>query len=281
MTEACRTYGAGLCRAPGSQRLRTGLNCDAPPALCNVNMPGSPTQRTRGVPTKRGPGRAGINSARRYKDRPARQGGRATLHYLFHRERNMPTRDDAWKLLCEYTQSESLRKHMLAVEACVRAYARKSGAHEETWSLAALLHDFDYERWPNQEHSPDSGHPSEGAKILRQQGYSEEIVRAILSHADYCNVPRQSALEHTLFACDEIAGFLTACAYVRPSKSILDLEVDSVKRRMKDKLFAKGVSRDDVRKGAEELGIPLEEHIAFCIAAMREQADALGLRGGL
>ncbi len=191
----------------------------------------------------------------------------------------MPTREDAWKLLCEYTQSESLRKHMLSVEACVRAYARKSGADEETWGLAALLHDFDYERWPNHEHSPDQGHPSEGAKILRQQGYSEEIVRAILSHADYCNVPRQSALEHTLFACDELAGFLTACAYVRPSKSILDLEVDSVKRRMKDKLFAKGVSREDVRKGAEELGIPLEEHIAFCIAAMREHADPLGLRG--
>src|SRR5213075_1294085 len=160
----------------------------------------------------------------------------------------MPTRDDAWKLLCEYTQSESLRKHMLAVEACVRAYARKSGADENTWGLvveqrgqapgvlayarksgadentwglAALLHDFDYERWPNHEHSPDQGHPSEGAKILRQQGYPDEIVRAILSHADYCNVPRQSALEHTLFACDELAGFLTACAYVRPSKSIL------------------------------------------------------------
>src|SRR5437870_8966872 len=150
-----------------------------------------------------------------------------------------------------------------------------------TPGLAALLHDFDYERWPNHEHSPDQGHPSEGAKILRQQGYPDEIVRAILSHADYCNVPRQSALEHTLFACDEIAGFLTACAYVRPSKSILDLEGDSVKRRMKDKLFAKGVSREDVRKGAEELGIPLEEHIAFCIAAMREHVDALGLRGSL
>src|SRR2546427_6801427 len=193
----------------------------------------------------------------------------------------MPSREDAWKLLCEYTASESLRKHMLAVEACVRAYARKAGADEETWSLAALLHDFDYERWPNQEHSPDQGHPSEGAKILREKGYSEEIVRAILSHADYCNVPRQSALDHTLFACDELAGFLTACAYVRPSKSILDLEVDSVKRRMKDKLFAKGVSREDVRKGAEELGVPLEEHIAFCIAALREHADALGLRGTL
>src|SRR6202521_3499484 len=170
---------------------------------------------------------------------------------------------------------------MLAVEACVRAYARKTGADEEAWGLAALLHDFDYERWPNHEHAADQGHPSQGAKILRQQGYSDEIVRAILSHADYSNVPRQSALEHTLFACDELAGFLTACAYVRPSKSILDLEVDSVKRRLKDKAFAKGVSRDDVRNGAVELGIPIEEHIAFCIAALRERADALGLRGTL
>jgi putative nucleotidyltransferase with HDIG domain len=193
----------------------------------------------------------------------------------------MPTRDDAWKLVCEYTASESLRKHMLAVEACVRDYARKAGADEEVWGLAALLHDFDYERWPNPEHSATEGHPSEAAKILRDQGYSPEIIRAILSHADYCNVPRESPLEHTLFACDELAGFLTACAYVRPSKSILDLEVDSVKRRLKDKLFAKGVSREDVRKGAEELGVPLEEHIAFCIGALRERADALGLRGTL
>ncbi|MGB6597907.1 MAG: HDIG domain-containing metalloprotein [Candidatus Acidiferrum sp.] len=193
----------------------------------------------------------------------------------------MPTRDDAWKLLCEFTASESLRKHMLAVEACVRAYARKQGADQELWGLAALLHDFDYERWPNNAHSPDKEHPAEGAKILREHGYSDEIIRAILSHADYSGVTRQSPLEHTLFACDEVAGFLTACSYVRPSKSILDLEVDSVKRRLKDKAFAKGVSRDDVRKGAEELGIPLEEHIGFCIAAMREQADALGLRGNI
>jgi putative nucleotidyltransferase with HDIG domain len=193
----------------------------------------------------------------------------------------MPTRDDAWKLLCEYTQSESLRKHMLAVEACVRAYARKNGADEQLWGLAALLHDFDYERWPNNAHAADQEHPAEGAKILRQLGYSEEIIRAILSHADYSGVPRQSPLEHTLFACDELAGFLTACSYIRPSKSILDLEVDSVKKRLKDKAFARGVSRDDVRKGAEELGITLEEHIAFCIAALRENADALGLRGSI
>ena len=191
----------------------------------------------------------------------------------------MPFRDDAWQLLCEYTQSESLRKHALAVEACGRAYARKCGADEALWGLAALLHDFDYERWPNSAHDPDKEHPSEGAKILRERGYGEEIVRAILSHADYTGVPRQSALEHTLFACDEIAGFLTACAYIRPSKSILDLEVSSVKKRLKDKAFARGVSREDVLKGAEELGVPLDEHIVFCIAALRERADALGLRG--
>src|SRR6202022_3479563 len=193
----------------------------------------------------------------------------------------MPTREDAWKLLCEYTSSESLRKHMLAVEACVRAYARKFGADENLWGTAALVHDFDYERWPNADHAADKEHPAEGAKILRELGYPEESVRALLSHADYSGVPRQSTLEHPLFACDELAGFLPACTYVRPSKSILDLEVDSVKKRMKDKAFARGVSRDDVRKGAEELGVPLEEHIAFCIAAMRENADPLGLRGNL
>jgi putative nucleotidyltransferase with HDIG domain len=193
----------------------------------------------------------------------------------------MPSREDAWKLLCEYTQSESLRKHMLAVEACVRAYARKSGADEDLWGVAALLHDFDYERWPNHEHSADKEHPAEGARILRELGYSEEIVRAILSHADYTGVPRQSALEHTLFACDELAGFLTACTYVRPSKSILDLELSSVKKRLKDKAFARGVGRDDLVKGAEELGVPLDEHITYCIGALRQHADALGLRGTL
>ncbi len=168
---------------------------------------------------------------------------------------------------------------MLAVETCVRAYARKNGADEETWGLAALLHDFDYERFPNNDHAADKEHPAEGAKILKELGYSDEIIRAILSHADYSGIGRQSALEHTLFACDELAGFLTACTYVRPSKSILDLEVDSVKKRMKDKAFARGVSRDDVRNGAAELGIPLEDHIKFCIDAMRANADALGLHG--
>src|SRR6266850_3666284 len=142
----------------------------------------------------------------------------------------MPTREDAWTLLCEYTQSESLRKHMLAVETCVRAYARKRGAVENTWGLAALLHDFDYERWPNNDHAADREHPAEGAKILRERGYSEEIIRAILSHADYTNVARQSALEHTLFACDEIASFITACSYDRPSKRALALEASSVNK---------------------------------------------------
>jgi putative nucleotidyltransferase with HDIG domain len=193
----------------------------------------------------------------------------------------MPTREDAWKLVCDYTQSESLRKHMLAVEACVRAYAKKQGADEDLWGLTALLHDFDYERWPNNDHSADREHPAEGAKILRELGYPEEIARAILSHANYSGVVRQSPLEHTLFACDELAGFLTACTYVRPSKSILDLEASSVKKRMKDKAFARGVSREDVIKGAEELGIPLDDHITFCINALRENADALGLRGTL
>jgi putative nucleotidyltransferase with HDIG domain len=193
----------------------------------------------------------------------------------------MPSREDAWKLLCEYTASESLRKHMLAVETCVRAYAKKSDADEELWGITALLHDFDYERWPNDAHSADQEHPAEGARILRGLGYPEEMVRAILSHASYSGVARQSLLEHTLFACDELAGFLTACTYVRPSKSILDLEVSSVKKRMKDRAFARGVSRDDVIQGAAGLGVPLEEHITFCIAAMRENADTLGLRGTL
>ena len=193
----------------------------------------------------------------------------------------MPAREHAWQLVCEFTQSESLRKHMLAVEACVRAYARKFTADEDTWGLAALLHDFDYERWPNNHRAPDREHPAHGAAILRERGYSEEIVRAILSHADYCNVPRQSLLEHVLFACDELAGFLVACTYVRPSRSILDLEVDSVKKRLKEKAFSRGVSREDIRKGAEELGVPLEEHIAFCIQALRQNADALGIRGSL
>ncbi len=191
----------------------------------------------------------------------------------------MPTRDEAWKLLCEYTQSDSLRKHALAVEACVRAYAKKDGADLELWGNTALLHDFDYERWPNDAHSPTAEHPFQGSQILRELGYPEEMIHAILGHADYCNVPRVTPLDKTLFACDELSGFLTACALVKPTKSIHDVEAASVRKKLKDKAFARGVSRDDVFKGADELGVPLEEHIAFCIAAMRAAATELGLNG--
>jgi putative nucleotidyltransferase with HDIG domain len=194
-------------------------------------------------------------------------------------EELMPDRDEAWVLLCEYTQNENLRKHALAVEACVRAYAGKFGADEELWGLAGLLHDFDYERWPNNDHHPTQEHPYEGSKTLRERGYPEEVIRAILSHADYTGVPRQTALEHTLFACDELAGFLVACALVKPGKSIFEVETDSVKRKLKDKAFARGVNRQDVLRGAEELGVPLDEHIGFCIEALRGVADRLGLQG--
>lgn len=190
---------------------------------------------------------------------------------------NLPSREEAWELLCEYTQSENLRKHALAVEACVRAYARKNGADEELWGRAALLHDFDYERWPNAEHHAGKEHPAQGSSILREHGYPEEMIHAILAHADYTGVKRESVLDRTLFACDELAGFLTACALIKPSKKIADVEAASVKKKLKDKAFARGVSREDVHKGAEELGIPLDEHIATCIDAMRGIANELGL----
>jgi predicted hydrolase (HD superfamily) len=188
----------------------------------------------------------------------------------------MPTRDEAYALMTEYTQSESLRKHMLAVEASVRGYARLWGESEEDWGLVALLHDFDYEKWPDQ-----ANHPFRGVEILKEKGYPEWVTRAILSHAEYSGVPRVSRLEHALFACDEMSGFVTAAALVRPSKSVLDLEAASVAKRMKDKAFARAVSRDDLRRGAEEIGLPLEQHIANVIAFMRVEADALGLRGNL
>jgi len=191
----------------------------------------------------------------------------------------MPNRPEAWALLCEFTQSESLRKHALAVEACVRAYSRKFSGDEDTWALAALLHDFDYERWPNAEHYPGAEHPYAGSLILREHGYPEEIITAILSHANYTGVPRLTPLDKTLFACDELAGFLTACALIKPSKSIHEVETASVKKKLKDKAFARGVSRDDVYKGAEELGLPLDEHISFCIEALRSVAADLGLNG--
>ena len=187
-----------------------------------------------------------------------------------------PTRDDAWALLTEYTAGESLRKHALAVEAAVRGYARTFGEDEAEWGIVGLIHDFDYERWPD----PDN-HPFRGCEILRERGYPEPMIRAILSHADYSGVARESRLEHTLFACDEMAGFVTAASLVRPSKSVLDLEARSVKKRMKDKAFARAVSRDDLRLGAAEIGLPLDEHINNVILFMREHATVLGLQGGL
>jgi len=186
------------------------------------------------------------------------------------------TRADAWTLLTEWTQSDSLRKHALAVEAAVRGYARLFGEDEEGWGIVGLLHDFDYERYPTLDQ-----HPFRGCEELTRRGYPEWVTRAILSHADYSGVPRESKLEKTLFACDEMAGFVTAAALVRPSRSVLDLEATSVLKRMKDKAFARAVSRDDLRNGAELLGIPLAEHVTNVIVFMREQADALGLRGNM
>jgi predicted hydrolase (HD superfamily) len=186
------------------------------------------------------------------------------------------TRADAWALMTEYTQSESLRKHMLAVEAAVRGYARLWGEHEEEWGVVALLHDFDYERWPDQQN-----HPFRGVEILAEKGYPPWVTRAILSHADYSGVPRESRLEKTLYACDEMSGFVTAAALVRPSKSVLDLEAPSVVKRMKDKAFARAVSREDLRRGAEAIGLPLEEHVGNVITFLRVSAEPLGLKGNL
>jgi putative nucleotidyltransferase with HDIG domain len=186
------------------------------------------------------------------------------------------TRDRAWALLNEYTKGESLLKHALAVEAAVCGYARMFDEDEAAWAIVALLHDFDYERWPSLEE-----HPFKGVEILTSLGYPEWVTRAILSHADYSGVSRESRLEKTLFACDEMAGFITAASLVRPSSSILDLEASSVAKRMKDKAFARGVKRDDLRAGAELLGLSLDQHITNVIGFMREQADALGLRGNL
>jgi len=184
------------------------------------------------------------------------------------------SRDAAWTLLTDWTASEGLRKHALAVEAAVRGYARTFGEDEMAWGVVALLHDFDYERYPT-----PADHPFRGCEELQRLGYPEWVMRAILSHADYSGVSRDSRLEKTLYACDEMAGFVTAASLVRPSKSVLDLEASSVLKRMKDKAFARAVSRDDLRCGAAELGLPLEEHAANVIRFMRERADALGLRG--
>src|SRR5271154_1184305 len=184
----------------------------------------------------------------------------------------MNQREAAWCLLTEFTQSESLRKHALAVEACLRAYARKTGADEELWGMVGLLHDFDYEKYPSAE-----DHPFKGVEILKERGYSEEVRRAILSHAQYSGVARVSPLEKTLFACDELAGFITACALVKPGKSLAEVEAPSVKKKLKDKAFARSVDREDIVEGATDLGLDLEEHIAFCIEAMKPIAKELGL----
>ena len=185
-------------------------------------------------------------------------------------------REDAYALMTEYTHGESLRKHMLAVEAAVRGYARLWGEPEEDWAVVALLHDFDYEKWPD-----PAEHPFRGVEILKARGYPEWVTRAILSHADYSGVARESRLEHALYACDEMSGFVSAAALVRPSKSVLDLEASSVIKRMKDKAFARAVNRDDLRRGAAEIGLSLDQHIANVIAFMRVRADELGLRGSL
>lgn len=186
----------------------------------------------------------------------------------------VPSRDDAWALLTEWTAGESLRKHALAVEAAVRGYARLFGEDEDAWGLVGLLHDFDYERYPTA-----ADHPFRGCEELERRGYPAWVTRAILSHADYSGVPRESRLEKTLFACDEMAGFVTAAALVRPTRSVMDLEAPSVLKRMKDKAFARAVSRDDLRRGAEEIGLPLDAHVSNVITFLRDRADALGLGG--
>ena len=186
-------------------------------------------------------------------------------------------RSDALALMEQHTKNPALRQHMLAVEAVMRAYAKKYDGDEAAWGLVGLMHDFDYEAYPNPEHSPTDGHPAWGVRLLRDSGVAEEQCRAILGHATYSGVPRDTVMAKTLFAVDELCGFLVACVLVRPSRSFADLEVSSVKKKLKDKAFARGVNRDDVRIGAEELGVPLEEHIAFCIAALRPAEQTLGL----
>jgi putative nucleotidyltransferase with HDIG domain len=188
-------------------------------------------------------------------------------------------RPTALRIMEEHTASASLRQHMLAVEAAMRAYAPKYGGDPDAWSVVGLLHDFDYERYPNPEHAPDDQHPSWGVRLLRERGLSGEQCDAILGHASYTGVPRTTPLAKALFAVDELCGFLVACALVRPSRSLADLEVSSVKKKLKDKAFARGVNRDEVRQGADELGVPLDDHIAFVIQALRPVERELGLGG--
>ena len=183
-------------------------------------------------------------------------------------------RNAAWDLLCEYTETDGLRKHGLAVEAVMRHFARKIGDDEHVWGITGLLHDFDYERWPSAE-----GHPYEGNKILTERGYPDDVRTAIMGHADYTGVPRETAMAKALFAVDELTGFVTAVALVRPNKSIFEVEPASVRKKMKDKAFARQVNREDIINGADQLGVDLDAHIAEVIEALRASADALGLRG--
>jgi putative nucleotidyltransferase with HDIG domain len=191
----------------------------------------------------------------------------------------LPSRAEALSLMHEFTQSDSLRKHMLAVEASMRAYAERFGEDPERWGLTGLIHDFDYERWPNHEHSPTIGHPAEGVRILRERGWPDDILEAILGHAQYSGVPRTSRMAKTLFAVDELTGLVTATALVRPSRSVHEVDAKSVRKKMKDKAFARGVNREDVISGAQELGVDLDAHIQFVIDAIRREAVAIGLEG--
>jgi putative nucleotidyltransferase with HDIG domain len=198
---------------------------------------------------------------------------------MLNADNALPSRDDALAIVHEYTQSDSLRKHMLAVEAAMRAYAEHFGEDVERWGLTGLVHDFDYERFPNEAHSPTEEHPAEGVRILRSKGFPEDILEAILGHGNYTGVPRESKMAKTLFAVDELTGLITATALVRPSKSVMEVEAKSVKKKMKDKAFARGVNRDDVINGAADLGVDLDEHIDFVIKAMQRSAESLGLGG--
>jgi putative nucleotidyltransferase with HDIG domain len=190
-----------------------------------------------------------------------------------------PSRDDTLAIMHEYTASDSLRKHMLSVEAAMRAYAEKFGEDVDRWGITGLIHDFDYEKYPNEAHSPTEEHPAEGVRILRSKGFPEDILEAILGHGSYTGVPRTSRMARTLFAVDELTGLITATALVRPTKNLMEVEAKSVRKKMKDKAFARGVNRDDVVNGAADLGVDLDEHIAFVISAMQRIAPDLGLAG--
>ncbi len=193
------------------------------------------------------------------------------------KEADAVNRAEALKLVEEHTKNQNLIKHMLAVEAAMRAYARKFNGDEEQWGITGLLHDFDYEKYPNSEHHPTQGHPCWGVELLRGKGYSDDICQAILGHADYCGVPRQSLMAKALYACDELTGLIVAVALVRPSKRLAEVTVDSVKKKWSDKSFARGVNREDIERGAQELGVPLDDHIQTVLSAMQGISDQLGL----